>query len=166
VQHAPTIVRMWSLKGHQPEISTYGGRKRQHIIGVVDPFGGDLCVGFSDSLKAEQFISFLALLLHYYVDKEKIIIVLDNARAHHAKRVQEFVQRHNKLELMYLPPYSPRLNPIERVWKKLRKKVTHNHFFETFAKFLRAIVRFFLKFKKQSRKIRKLCSYQKIFNSL
>ena len=158
---------MWSLKGHQPEISTFGGRKRQHIIGAVELFGGELCVGLSDSLKAEQFLHFLALLLGYYASKKKIILVLDNARAHHAKVVQEFVKIHeNQLELMYLPPYSPRLNPIERVWKKLRKKVTHNHFFETFATFLRAIVRFFIKFKKQSEAIRRLCSSQKIFNSL
>jgi transposase len=167
VQYAPTITRMWSLKGHQPEISSYGGRKRQHLVGAVDPFGGDICIGLSYSLKAEQLIHFLALLLRYYASKEKIIVVLDNARAHHAKNVQDFVHAHEeKLELMFLPPYSPRLNPIERVWKKLRKRVTHNHFFETFEKFLRAIVRFFIKFKKQSKKIKSLCSYQKIFNSL
>ena len=158
---------MWSLKGHQPEISSYGGRKRQHIIGVVDPFGGDLCVGLSESLKADQLILFLELLIRHYASKEKIIVVLDNARAHHATTVQEFAKIHEeKLELMFLPPYSPRLNPIERVWRKLRKAVTHNHFFETFEKFLRAIARFFVKFKKLPKKIRSLCSYQKIFNSL
>ncbi len=55
-------MRMWALKGHQPEISTYGVRKRMHIIGTIDPFGGVLCVGLSDSLQADQFIHFLALL--------------------------------------------------------------------------------------------------------
>lgn len=165
MQFAPTITRMWSLKGHQPEISSYGGRKRQHIVGVVDPFGGDLCVGLSDSLKADKLIHFLEILIRYYGSKEKIVVVLDNAKAHHAKIVQEFVKNHEKkLELMFLPPYSPRLNPIERVWRKLRKVVTHNHFFETFEKFLRAIARFFVKFKRYAKKIRSLCSYQKIFN--
>lgn len=167
VQYAPTITRMWSLKGHQPEISSYGGRKRQHLVGAVDPFGGEVRAGLSDSLKAEQLIHFLEGLIRFYANKEKIIVVLDNARAHHAKAVQEFLKKYEgKIELMFLPPYSPRLNPIERVWKKMRKAVTHNHFFETFQKFLQAIVRFFSKFKKCSKKIRSLCSYQKIFNSL
>ena len=50
---------MWSLKGHQPEISTYGGRKRQHLIGTVEPLEGNLHVAFSEMLKALQFQNYL-----------------------------------------------------------------------------------------------------------
>ena len=157
---------MWSLKGHQPEISSHGGQKRQHLIGAVDPFNGQVHIAMSERLKADQFIHFLEGLIRFYHDKEKIIIVLDNARAHHAKAVEEFLNTSGKkIELMFLPPYSPDLNTIERVWRRLRKRVTHNTFFETFEKFIQAIVKYFRKFKTQSFKIRKLCSYQKIFNS-
>lgn len=66
------------------------------------------------------------------VKEEKIILILDNAKWHHAKQIQTFVQKHSdRIELWFLPPYSPELNPIERVWKLTRKLVTHNRYFFT-----------------------------------
>ena len=56
VQFSPTITRMWSLKGHQPEILTYGGRKRQHLIGAVEPLAGRVHVAFSETMKAKLFL--------------------------------------------------------------------------------------------------------------
>jgi transposase len=51
--------------------------------------------------------------------KQKIIIVLDNASPRKSHKVKEFIQKNKKrLELLYLPPYLPDLNPIEWVWKK------------------------------------------------
>lgn len=58
VQFYPTITRMWSLKGRQPEICTYIGRLRQYLIGAVEPLGGRMHVAFSDTLKTEQFRHF------------------------------------------------------------------------------------------------------------
>ena len=149
---------MWSLKGEQPKISTPGGRKKQNIIGAVDPIIGRVHVGLSEHLKAEQFKQFLAYLIRFYSDVDKIILIVDNARAHHAKLVKEFLKEHeHKIELLYLPPYSPELNPIERFWKYMRKTVTHNTFFKTFKEFLRALINFFRKFKFPSQEIRSLC---------
>ena len=158
VQFAPTLIRTWSLKGQQPKVLSPGGRKRQPIIGAVDPFNGLLHVGLSDSLKAEQFQHFLERLIGRYKDREKILVVLDNARAHHSKRLEPFLNLHkDKLELMFLPPYSPHFNPIERVWKFMRKQVTHNTFFQSFKEFLRALVKFFTKFKLPNNVIKSLC---------
>jgi putative transposase len=57
----------------------------------------------------------------------KIYLVLDNVKFHHAKQLEAILERHkDKIELIFLPPYSPDLNPIERVWWLMRKKVTHN----------------------------------------
>ena len=52
-----------------------------------------------------------------------MIIILDNAKIHKAKIVQEFCQE-NKIILVYLPPYSPNLNPIEFMWKDLKKRLS------------------------------------------
>jgi transposase len=57
-------------------------------------------------------------------------MVLDNARIHHAKLIQPFLQDHSEqLELVYLPPYSPQLNIVEGLWGWLKKSVIYNVFF-------------------------------------
>jgi putative transposase len=54
-------------------------------------------------------------------------MVLDNVRFHHAKRLKPILERYKeRLELIFLPPYSPDLNPVERVWWLMRKQITHN----------------------------------------
>ncbi len=157
---------MWSLKGHQPEISTYGGRKRQHLIGTVEPLEGNLHVAFSEMLKALQFQHYLEGILARYPAPKKLIMVLDNARAHHSKELKPFLDANkDRLELVFLPPYSPDLNPMEWFWKFLRKIVTHNTFFPTFKDFQRALIKFIVKHKTSSPEIMTRCSYAKLFNS-
>ena len=157
---------MWSLKGQQPEISTYGGRKRQHLIGTVEPFEGNLHVAFSEMLKATQFQHYLEGLLARYLAPKKLIMVLDNARAHHSKELKPFLDANkDRLELVFLPPYSPDLNPMEWFWKFLRKMVTYNTFFPTFKDFQRALIRFIVKHKISSPEIMTRCSHAKLFSS-
>ena len=65
-------------------------------------------------------------------EKKKILLVLDNARYHHAKIIQPWLEEmKDVIELFFLPPYSPDLNAIEMLWKKTRRAVTHNRFFES-----------------------------------
>lgn len=62
----------------------------------------------------------------------KIIIVLDNARIHHAKLLQKFLKgNEDHLQMMFLPPYSPDLNLIEGLWKWMKEKVVYNVFYKT-----------------------------------
>jgi transposase len=64
--------------------------------------------------------------------KKKILLVLDNARYHHAKIIQPWLENmKDVIELFFLPPYSPDLNAIEMLWKKTRRAVTHNRFFQS-----------------------------------
>lgn len=63
---------------------------------------------------------------------QKVVMVVDNVRYHHAKRLKPILKKYqNKLELVYLPAYSPDLNPIERIWWYMRKKISHNRYLET-----------------------------------
>ena len=74
----------------------------------------------------------------------KIYVVIDNYRIHFAKPVLAFLQAHqDRIELVCLPTYSPKLNPVERFWKHLRRRVTHNTFFQTIERLLEAITGFF-----------------------
>ena len=59
-------------------------------------------------------------------------MILDNARIHHAKLLEPFLEENKeKLEFMFLPPYSPNLNMIEGLWKWLKEKVIYNVFYKS-----------------------------------
>ena len=58
-------------------------------------------------------------------------MVLDNVAYHHSKKITGWLRKNVKLELFFLPPYSPDLNAIERAWWYMRKKITHNRYVKT-----------------------------------
>ena len=70
-------------------------------------------------------------MLTTYKQIPKIFIVLDNVANHHAKRIAAWLLLHPKLELLFLPPYSPDLNAVEIAWWYMRKKITHKRFLKT-----------------------------------
>lgn len=71
------------------------------------------------SKKATDFLSFL-YQLRYRQKKKRIILIVDNARIHHAKIVKKYCSENN-IMLVYLPPYSPEHNPIEFLWKHIKR---------------------------------------------
>jgi transposase len=78
----------------------------------------------------KSFFRFLVTLVKCHPN-QKVIRVLDNVRYHHAKRLKPILRKYqHRLELVYLPPYSPDLNPMERIWWYMRKKITHNRYLE------------------------------------
>lgn len=77
------------------------------------------------------FLKFLHKVLEIY-PTGKIVIILDNARIHHAKLLKDFLQEHaHRLQLVFLPPYSPNLNLIEGLWFWLKHSVIYNAFYAT-----------------------------------
>jgi transposase len=157
---------MWAKKGKQPKIPTPGGRKRQPLNGAVEPLRGRIHAALVKTLKADQYQHFLERLITRYPGK-KITLYADNAKAHHSKKLEPFLETNkNKLELEFLPKYSPDLNPQEDIWRKMRKTVTHNTFFETTKDLQRALIKFFRNFKLPSQEIMSLCKNGKLFNAL
>jgi transposase len=68
--------------------------------------------------------------LRHRPSKRRLVLILDNARFHHTAMVQPFLgERRQVPRLSFLPPYSPELNPVERVWKLARRMCTHNQYF-------------------------------------
>lgn len=89
-----------------------------------------------------MFLKFLKNVLDIY-PTGKIALVLDNARIHHAKLIQPFLDKNkNRLELIFLPPYSPELNPIEALWKWLKNAVIYNVFYKSVYEIRRAVQAF------------------------
>ena len=133
-----TIVRAWFLKGSFPEIKSPTDRFKMSVFGALGT-NGQLILEQSPIFNAITFQNFLEkIVTEAIVDedrcggKKKILLVLDNARYHHAKIIQPWLEEmKDVIELFFLPPYSPDLNPIEMLWKKTRRAVTHNRFFES-----------------------------------
>ena len=73
----------------------------------------------------------------------KIHLVLDNASYHHSKLVRAWLKKHRRFKLHFLPPYSPNLNLIERLWRFFHAKVTWNRYFATFDEFRKETLKFF-----------------------
>ena len=139
VQHAPT-------------------RKSVACFGAVSLSTGKFVQVMCSVFNAETFQEFLKKLLRHRSRNKRMVIVLDNARYHHAILLAPFLRKHRKrLSLLFLPPYSPQLAPIERVWKLARRLATHNRYFATLVEVLDAISACFDRWRQPNSVLRRLC---------
>ena len=107
---------------------------------------------------AATFLAFLKVLLRRRSRKRRMVVVLDNARYHHANLLESYLHRHRgNLELLFLPPYSPHLAPVERVWKLPRRLATHNRHFGTLDELSAAVESCFQNWNKPNPVLQRLC---------
>ncbi|MNF88878.1 Integrase core domain protein [compost metagenome] len=153
------IANSWFPKGHQKLIRTYGKHHGVKLMGVLDYASGDVYCVEEERYDAEVFLTFLQKVVARYPG-EKLVIVLDNARIHHAKLIQPFLEEHaTVLELLFLPPYSPELNPIEGLWGWLKKSVIYNVFYSDVAQIRKAVQSFISEISKdRTRIVTRLCN--------
>jgi len=138
------IHRTWFLKGKQRIIPTYGQHKGVKLIGTLDYETGEIFCIKEEQYDVVVFKEFLAKVLAHY-PSGKIVMILDNACIHHAKHLQEFLEENvDRLELVFLPPYSPQLNLIEGLWKWLKESVINNIFFPNVQKITLKVREFIL----------------------
>jgi transposase len=93
-------------------------------------------------LNAEATISFFRKIEEAYPRKNRIHIFCDNVRYYRNKAVTEYLKT-SKIQLHFLPPYSPHLNPIERLWKWMKERVIYNTYYPEFEDFRLAVFGFF-----------------------
>ena len=133
-------------------------RKSIALFGAVNITRGHLLTQFEKKFNAMTFQSFLENLLKHRARSRRIVIILDNAKYHHANLLKPFLQKYRKrLRLEFLPPYSPELNPIERVWKLTRRLCTHNEYFPNLAALQEAVSERLSMWEKPNEVLRKLC---------
>ena len=132
------IMKSWFPKGEQRIIPTYGKHRGAKLLGVMDYETGTVYVEEHDRYDAKVFLAFMENVLIRY-PKGKIVVVLDNSRIHHAKLLNDFLMANPRLTLMFLPPYSPKLNLIEGLWKWLKDSVINNVFFNKTCEISRAV---------------------------
>ncbi|WP_318256412.1 IS630 family transposase [Anoxybacillus flavithermus] len=133
----------WAEVGNQKQVPSYGHHAHVSIFGAVDVQQGDVVFHRTSSANAETFLDFLRRLKEKYAD-QFLVLVLDNARIHHAKMVQAFLdgEEGDAFHFIFLPPYSPQLNPIERLWKWLKDEVIANVFHKDQNDIAQSITRF------------------------
>lgn len=152
-----TLTRCWSLRGRQVQVGSWDQHGKTHLFGALDAFSGQVHYCLADRLTARWFRYFLGQLLAHRPD-ERLVLVVDNAGWHRAKLVQQFLAEHaDRLEVLPLPKYAPDLNPIERLWKWMRHRVTHNHCYETMQSLKAAARHFFVSIANQRERVLSYC---------
>jgi len=122
----------WARKGKRPLVKTSGKRKGYKGVGVIEYFSGK-CVfqPQEDRFNSESYIRFLQKVISQF--KRPILLIHDGAKYHTSKATQTFLASvKERLTVYRLPSYSPDYNPIEQLWKKIKKEGTHNQYFPHF----------------------------------
>lgn len=149
----PTLCPMLSPKGQQVMIPTPGQPTKHYGIGAVNYHTGETFVIFRKRKRRKEIAEFLNLLLQKHPN-ETVYLVWDNVYTHKDHDIEEIVRgMAGRLVLLYLPTYSPWLNPIEMLWKYFRKQVTHCELFESVQKLLEASKNFFERHNRMTDKI-------------
>ena len=146
-QHQTKLAYGWIKKGIRKPVKMTSCQKRVNIIGAINPENHHVVHQVVDWVNSERIKLFLTHLMSQNKDKKTIHLIWDNAGYHKSKEIKAFIENTN-IKLHFLPPYSPNLNPIERLWKVMHERVTYNRYYEKFRDFTEGILGFFSNIKK------------------
>ena len=141
--HNPVLGYSWSPRGQRPQVLSNTARQRLNILGAYNSGQQDY-IGFetTESINAQSMIRLIDQL-EAHQPEGRIILICDNARYNHARLVRERLQNTAcRVEILFLPAYSPNLNLIERLWRFMKDRVLRDYY-PTFEGFRQAIVHFF-----------------------
>jgi transposase len=137
----------WIKKGIKKVIKTNTGREKMNINGLYNPNTNEVICIEQDgkiSVTQETNIELFEKYKKFHPEKHKVYIVMDNARSNKSKKLKEYIENSKDLKIIpfYLPPYSPNLNLIERLWK-YSKKILLSVYIESYKDFKERIIDFF-----------------------
>jgi transposase len=151
----PTLCRTLGVKGHRPAVGTRDCKDMLHVFAAVNVITARLHTktvayrtglyrrtGESKSRRLQRtFAAHLRQVAACYPAEahRRVVLIIDNAPWHAGEPVRRALADHPHLELYRLPSYSPQLNVIERFWKLLRRRATHNRLFDTLADLRRSV---------------------------
>jgi transposase len=136
---------MWQIRGKDgtKKMKSNAGRRRLNILGALNMVDLDIIPFLTEeNCNIESIKIFLKEVKKAYPKAKEIIIFLDNARYQRNYEVQEYAKKLG-ITLEYMPPYSPNLCLIERLWKLFKKKIIKNKYYETFEEFFSFVSHFF-----------------------
>jgi hypothetical protein len=148
-QMVPTLAATLGVKGHRPVVGTRDCKDVLYVLGVLNLITGALHANTRVSVPATNrkkkqsktrrmqraFAAHLRHVGQMYPKKKfpRVVLTIDNAPWHRGPLINEALAENPHLELYRMPSYSPQLNVIERFWKKLRRRATHNRLFDAIA---------------------------------
>jgi hypothetical protein len=151
----PTLSATLGVKGHRPVVGTWDCKHLLYVFAVVNLTTAAVHANLVDSPKdakkktglgktRRMQAAFAAHLRHvarmYPPGRHpRVVLLIDNAPWHRGKPIDDALRDNQHLEFQRLPSYSPQLNPIERLWKVLRRRATHNRLFDTLDDLRRSI---------------------------
>ena len=132
----------WIKKGKEKAIQANTGRDRLNINGVCNVEKAEVLIHEDVSVNAQSTIA-LFDKLQKHQPKGKINVIADNARYYRSSLVSEYLKTNSRIRLIFLPPYSPNLNLIERLWKFYKKEILYDRYYENFIAFKNRTISFF-----------------------
>jgi transposase len=119
--HNPIMARAWMKRGKVARLPSNTGRARLNINGAIDVASLSAVVRFDDTINAASTVALFEQIEAAYPKAATITVILDNARYYRSKDVAAYLEN-SRIQLMFLPPYSPNLNLIERFRKFFQRK--------------------------------------------
>jgi transposase len=141
-QHQTQLTYGWIPKGERKEVATTGRQKRLNFIGGICLNGHRFTYTQTDKVNAYSICDFLWKLRKDNPGKYYVHVIWDNAGPHKDGEVCAFAKELG-IKLHYLPPYSPNLNPAERIWKLMHENIRYNKYYSKFSEFSDATLGFF-----------------------
>jgi transposase len=142
-QHNTGSSHAWIEKGKEKEILSNTGRTRVNINGAINPMNPTEVVAYEcNTIDAATTLAFFKEVEKRFRHKKCIHLFVDNTRYYRSKLVTAFVVT-SKIKVHFLPPYAPNLNPIERLWKFLKKTMIKTNYTPDTAVFKQRIKDFF-----------------------
>ena len=122
----------WARKGKQPTVKTSGLRRGYKVFGLIEYFTGKFfCKAHDKRLDAQSYADFLTMVMKK--TKKHLIIIQDGARYHTCEDMMVFFyENKHRITVYQLPTYSPDYNPIEQLWRKIKREGVHLKYFPTF----------------------------------
>lgn len=140
--HNSILCNGWIKKGSEKAIKSNTGRDRLNINGACNVAKGEVIIHTDISVNAQSTIT-LFDKMQTHQTKGTLFVIADNARYYRSKLVSEYLAVNHRIKLIFLPPYSPNLNLIERLWKFYKKEILYDKYYETFEKFKQKTLSFF-----------------------
>jgi transposase len=141
-QHNTHPTGVWVKKGQEKWLPSNTGRKRLNLNGAYNPENQDVIIHEDTVVNAQTTIQLFKKVEATYSQADTIYLFVDNAPYYRSQVLAEYVKT-SRIELVFLPAYSPNLNLIERLWKWMKKKVINTFYYPTFSEFKHAVMDLF-----------------------
>jgi len=149
--------KVLTLKGLNPIVVSKSKYGRINISGFVSPITHEIDMLRIPYGNSKTFILHLSLLQEKYHDKENIYIITDNAKWHKSKETNDWLSLNRKIKILFLPPYCPNMNIVERFWWYLKTFVIRNEVFDSHYCCLERVFKFFKELSFDIKQIAELC---------